>query len=372
MDNKKVNIFSSSFNMQNKDNAVECKYTINKSKKMIDWGNNMNYPQYLLDLYTNKGSSKHTSIINKKVDFTTGNGYNDLLLNEEINEWLYENDFNNLLTRINLDLEIFNGFAIEIIWNHFGQISAIKHMPISQLAIALVLSPDDKEGYWYSSDWSNTRLYKPEFIEKFNPYKREGKQIYYYVGYNPKNILYKYPIPKYSNSINSIELDYQIGLHNIKDVKKGFNAGYHINIPVSGVNDQTYVDELYESFIDKYTGPDAEEIVVTFTESGSSDKVEMTPFNNSINDNRFRELKQRIEEEIVIGAGIPAQLILLVTGKMGSTAERNELQEEFQNVYVSKKQTLIENELSNIFKYSIFGEFDIVLNKYKNTEITNE
>ena len=65
------------FNFGNEYVAPEYKY--NAAHGFIEWGNNNEYPQYLLNLYNHYGSPTHKSIINKKTRLTTGYGVKDII-----------------------------------------------------------------------------------------------------------------------------------------------------------------------------------------------------------------------------------------------------------------------------------------------------
>jgi hypothetical protein len=65
-------------------------------------------------------------------------------------------------------------------------------------------------------------------------------------------------------------------------------------------------------------------------------------------DDRFILLQEVIERNIVMGAEIPPQLVVLTPGKLGSSDEREELQKEFQQSYIQPRQNVIEEVFNEI------------------------
>ena len=87
---------------------------INKKYNFIEWGDKNNYPQYLLNLYNNQGTPLHKAIINKKQKMTSGNGFNDIQDNELL-QFIKKNKLELEVKKANLDLEIFNQYALEVV-----------------------------------------------------------------------------------------------------------------------------------------------------------------------------------------------------------------------------------------------------------------
>ena len=65
-------------------------------------------------------------------------------------------------------------------------------------------------------------------------------------------------------------------------------------------------------------------------------------------DERFIQLQNRIENDIVQGSQAPAQLFMLTPGQLGSTQERKELLDEFQKSYISPRQLQLETVINQI------------------------
>ena len=64
-----------------------------------------------------------------------------------------------------------------------------------------------------------------------------------------------------------------------------------------------------------------------------------------------------------MGAEIPPQLVVLTPGKLGSSEERDELQTEFQQSYISPRQNVIEEAYNMILNTN-----EMVLKDYNHTD----
>lgn len=336
-------------------------YTFNKGKSWITWGNNNNYPKYLLDLFNSKGSSLHSSIIHKKVSYIAGKGItetSDLALND----FIERNELNDEVIKMSYDFEIFNGFAVEVIWSLDGtKISSLKHIPVSNLRFGL-LNRDQVIPYmWYSRDWSNTKKYGVEAVNLYNTEFPGGKQIYWYSAYNPANILVDYPTPFYSNSINVIETDFQIDQFHLNQAKQGYAPSFILNF-ATGIPTTEEMDEYYKYFNMNYAGTEnAGKAIITYSEN-ELQKPSFLKVDLNDSDKRFLMLNDRIAEKIVVGHQIPPQLLILTPGKLAGTSEGPEKILEFKEDYVIPRQKRIEFVLNKILKNNNYSE-KIILKK---------
>jgi hypothetical protein len=188
----------------------------------LSFGGDNQFPNMLLDIYNSYGSPLHRAIVNKKTKMISGFGYRDIL-DPKLKEWAKRNNLERLLMYWGKDLVLFGGFSIEIIWNREGTSFEVKHLPIHTLRIGLKESEDEADYYWYCRDWNQFKKegYEPEYIKRFDPKDRSGRQALYYIDANPA-ATDLYPLPSYSTAINYIELDYQIGKFHLNQVMQFF------------------------------------------------------------------------------------------------------------------------------------------------------
>lgn len=360
MKNNENKINKQSFRVYKFSEAYEApKNKIKLNEEYITWGDDNKYPDYILDLFNHKGSSTHKSIINRKVKLVAGQGF-DINENPDFESFVNKTKLKKEIKKAELDYELFNAFALEVIWSLDGsQINKIKHIPISKIRIG-VDENSTGEFFWYCNDWSQHKkeAYKPIKINTFDNNNPVGKQLYVHYEYNPSSDTYS--IPGYSTSINWIEMDYEISKFHLNQVKQGYSPSFILNF-ATGIPTDEEMDEYYKEFKKTYSGADnSGKIIITYSE-GQDGKPEFIPVPLNNSDEKFVALMEQIENNIVRGAEIPPQLVILTPGKLGSTDERKDLLAEFQATYIDQRQETIEEVLNEIF----FGQFqNIKLKKY--------
>lgn len=369
MENKKTEI-NPMFRVVNFNAAYKApEYNFNKGKSWITWGKDNNYPKYLLDLFNSKGSSLHSSILHKKVSYIAGKGI-EQTIDQSLNDFIERNDLNDEVIKMAYDFEIFNGFAVEVIWSLDGtRISSMKHIPVANLRFGLLNDEHFLPYMWYSKDWSNTRKYGEEPINMFNPEFPTGKQIYWYCAYNPANIMVDYPIPFYSNSINVIETDFQIDQFHLNQAKQGYAPSFILNF-ATGIPTTEEMDEYYRYFQANYAGTEnAGKCLITYSEN-ELQKPTFLKIDLNDSDERFMMLNDRIQEKIVLGHNIPPQLLILTPGKLAGTNDGPEKILEFKEDYVIPRQNRIEFVLNKLIKTNNYTE-KITLKKGEVIPTTN-
>jgi hypothetical protein len=336
----------------------------NRNGKWIDYGNDNIYPQYLLNVYHNY-SNKHKAIINTKVQMTSGNGVEKI--NANIEEWLKnrwsEYDIEELIHKVNYDLEIYGGFALNIRWNVTGKnIAAIDYMPYQKCRISpcgkLVLT---------SKDWSNWRRSenRPQEHQRFDPKKatEHPSQIYYYLTDTVGGE--HYPIPYYSSTLPWIELDWEVGNFHLSSVRNGFMPGFILNFS-TGIPTMEEMEAAYREFEKKYTGSEnAGKFILTFSE-GQEQKPELIPINLNDSDDRFILLRDSMRDEIFVGHSVtnPQLFGIRVAGELGGKDELLESLAIFQSTYINGRQRQLEKCFTKLMNLSgVEGE--VKLNKYE-------
>ena len=334
----------------------------------ITWGNDNLYPVYLLELYNNYGSPLNKAIINKKSKLSAGFGIKQIL-NPVLARWAKKNRLEHLMRYISKDFEIYNGFCLEVIWNREGTMFDFNYLPVHTIRIGLKEDEADEDYYWYSKDWANIKKEenKPEYIKKYDPMKREGRQLLYYIEPNPAHS-HLYPIANYSTAINYIDLDYQIGKFHINQVRQGFAPSFVLAFN-TGIPTQDEQNAFFREFQRNYKGSDGSgKILITYAE-GKEQSPELIPIQLNDSDTRFILLQEMVKEQITQAHECPVQLVSFTPGKLGSTEERKELLAEFNVYYISQRQEQLEYAINTVL-YDIGIEEEIILQSYANMDET--
>jgi len=314
-----------------------------------EWKNR--YPEYLLDLY--RRSAKHHAIVNSKKDYVVGQGWtvdgeglNTFQLGKLEQFVRHPNQYEKLddiLEKVALDYELYNGFALEVVYDQLNEkIAAIYHADFARYR-----SNEDGTCYYYSEDWSK---HNPEVekIEAFNWKEPEGKQLLYVKGYSP-DCKY-YPLPTYLGSTAYVELDVEIANFHLNSVKNNFVGGTIVSF-YNGEPTPEEQEEIERQIKQKFTGTDnANSVILNFADSRDRG-VDIQQLNGNDFDKRFDILNKTVQREIYAGHQVtdPALFGIKEDGIFTSRNQLVDSFELFQNTYVNNRQQFIErvfNELA--------------------------
>jgi len=309
------------------------------------------YPEYLLNLY--RRSAKNHAIINSKKDYVVGQGWGidkeglDTMGLARLQQFVEEpnqyESLNDILEKVALDYELYNGFALEIVYNQLNdKIAAIYHADFARYR-----SNEDGSCYYYSEDWAK---HNPvvEKIDAFDWKNPSGKQLLYVKGYSP-DCKY-YPLPTYLGSTSYIELDTEIANFHLNSCKSGFVGGTIVSFH-NGEPTLEEQESIENQIVSKFSGTDnANSIVLNFADSKERG-VEIQQLNGNDFDKRFDILNKTVQREIYAGHQVtdPALFGIKEDGIFTSRNQLVDSFELFQNTYVNNRQQFIErvfNELA--------------------------
>lgn len=314
------------------------------------------YPDYLLDLFNT--SAKHHAIVQGKTDYIVGNGWvvDESGLTTEglarvqafVKRPNGKEDLNSLLYKAALDLEIFGGFAFEIVGNQTREnIAAIYHTDFYKYRKA-----KDKDGYFYSEDWSKNQP-EIEYIPPFDPNNVGGKSLLYVKAYHPMSEAY--PLPEYLGCVPYIEMDKEIANFHLNSIKNGFMGGTMINF-FNGQPTEEEQRAIERKLYDKFSGSDnANKLVLNFNDS-KEQGAEIIALNGNDFDKRFDTLNKTVQQEIFAGHRIVDPQLFGIK-ESGIFASRNQIRDSyelFQNTYVNGRQRFLEDIFNGLLEVQGF------------------
>jgi len=283
------------------------------------YGENNLMPQYLISRYNN--CAIHKAIIISKREQIMGDGIVSLnnpmatinLINKKEN--VYE-----VMKKCALDLVLFNGYALNVIWSRDKQsIAEIYHVDFSRVRCGKLNDDDEIEKYYYSPDWSNIRKYPPQEYDAFDQ-EKGGSQIYYYKQYSPSNSYY--PQPDYSGGLAAIEIDVNIKEFHANNLKNGMLPSLWINMNngIPGEEEQMLVTRALESQFSSVNN--AGRPIISFNESKEL-SPEITQIEPSANDGYYQAIYTDIQQSILSAHRISTGELFGIStaGKLGSKDE---------------------------------------------------
>lgn len=333
------------------------------------------YPDYLLHLFNR--SAKHYAIINGKVDYIVGNGWsvdgtglttvNLARLQKFINEPNPDETLNEILAKVAVDLEIFGGFALEIIPDKKGGMAEIRHAEFAKYRV----SKDGKQ-FFYSSDWSKNPPKDLETIPAFDwTEKAKGKQLLYVKAYHPQSDWY--PLPPYLGAVPYIEIDYEIANFHLSSVKNGFVAGTMINF-FNGQPTEEEQQAIEDKITEKFCGTDnANKILLNFNDS-KEQSAEILRMDGNDFDKRFDILNDTVRTEIFTGHRIvdPALFGIQSDGIFTNRNQIRDSYELFKNTYVNGRQRFIESIFNGLASLAGFEKRLLIQDSEPITESFSE
>lgn len=329
---------------------------ISSNKDYTKWGDNNLFPQYLLQLFYN--SSLHNALITAKTDYIFGNGL--ISQSENINIEAFIKKCNNkgeslnwILKKCAFDLELFGGFALQIIYTKLGgRIAEIYYVDIAKLRI-----DTNTNKVLYSNDWSKFRT-KTIKYDLFNLNNPEGSQIYFYKDYCSREV---YPYPNYIAAIADITTDAEISKFRLSTIQNGLFPGLLIDFK----NGEPTEDEkaaIEDMIKEKWGGSNkAGKIIVNFSENTDSAPT-VTPIQQPDLDKMFIAIEESNREKIFTGHRItsPALFGVQTPGKLGTSNELQDAYTLFTNTYIKPTQQTLITVFNNILSIN-FPESDLII-----------
>jgi ribosomal protein S25 len=328
--------------------AKQPEYKEKKGEGYIQYGEKNDYPQYLIDLF-NK-SAKHNAIVKSKVHYISGNGWTGSEASEPFIENVNRTETLNDLTRkVSLDIELFGGAFLEIIWSVTGKVAEIWHCDYSKFR-----TNKDNTQYWYKEDWKD-RNEQYVVYPAFNPKNPTGKQIYYIKEYRPNTGAYS--LPGYFGALNYIESDIEVSKHVLGNAKTGFSASKLITLP----NGEPSPDEqrvVHNKFKNTYTGADGIKYMLAFVNDASRKPIVDDLGQSDLTKEDFGRVDTLIQTNIFSGHQIttPSIFGIAEAGKLGSRTEMRDGYEIFKNTYVNAKQIELESVFNMLAGFAGYPE----------------
>ena len=330
--------------------ARQPQYRERKSTGFVEFGELNDYPDYLLELF-NK-SAKHNAIVKGKVNYITGNGWKADNEEDAAAQRFIEqpNEYESLaeLTRkISLDIEIFGGAYLDIVWSVVGgSIASMSHVDYTKIRTST-----DNTSYWYKADGWKDRRGKIETIPAFNPKQPEGRQILYLKEYRPG--LDAYALPGYLGSLNYIESDIEVSKHVLGNAQTGFNASKLITLPngTPPVEEQRNLDRRFR---DTFGGADGKKFMISFVDNVAQKPMIEDLGASDLTKEDFGRVDTIIQQNIFAGHQIttPTLFGIQEPGQLGTRSQMRDAYEIFKNTYINDKQQYLESTFTRLLSYS--------------------
>jgi predicted transcriptional regulator len=325
--------------------AKQPEYIEKKGEGYIQYGHRNDYPNYLVELFNKSG--KHQSIIKSKVHYITGNGWKGS--EGFVNNPNRSENLDDITRKVSLDIELFGGAYIEVIWSTSGKIAEIWHCDYTKFR-----TNKDNTQFWYKKDWKDNKE-NYEVYPAFEPRNPTGKQILYLKEYRPN--METYTLPGYFGGLNYIESDIEVSKHILGNAKTGFSASKLITLP----NGEPSPDEqtvIHKKFKNTYTGADGIKYMLAFVNDASRKPIVDDLGQSDLTKEDFSNVDTIIQTNIFSAHQIttPSIFGIAQAGSLGSRSEMRDGYEIFKNTYVNSKQMFLEGSFNMLAGYAGYPE----------------
>jgi predicted transcriptional regulator len=321
----------------------------NKAKGFVTFGADNLYPDFLIELF-NK-SPKHNAIVSAKASYVAGIGTEvygqsteDIAkIQAKLKSINAYETYEELKAKVAYDAELFNGFAIEVIWNKAKTApSEYYHIPFKDIRKGL-------EGeYVYCADWTDSKAEKIHY-QPYNPITRESKQLYYCQFYRPGQG--EYPLPDYVGALKYIEVDTEISNYYLNSIKNGFTAQTHIQL-FKGIPTPEEARATARRFKENYQGTDnAGGLIIQYNDPTEKESV-ISNLQPSDFDKQFDLLNKTVQQEIFVAHKVNSPMLfgVRVEGQLGGRSELIEAYEMFHHAYIEPRQQKIDDTFAYLLE----------------------
>ena len=331
------------------------------NKEWVFFGEENLYPERLIKLYDS--SAMHHTALQAIKDGIFGEGI-EMIGDEYINT--KGETIDDIFEKIVLDYSIFQGYALNVIWNREGTaIAEVYHLPFANVRSGKMNEDDEVEQYYFSSHWDNLRKHPAVPYRAFDVTDNKGdnaSQIFYYYNYTPGNAFY--PLPAYVAGINDIELDAKVSRFHVNNISNGLAPSLFIAFK-NGIPSPEQRRDVYAEIESTFAGEEnAGRFFLSFSDADTAPEV--TPI-TAANDSYYLTLEERISSRILTAHRITSPALLGIKDSTGFSSVADEIivaYSHFEGTVIEPKRKKIVTSFGYILKLSGFNiKINVIPNK---------
>jgi hypothetical protein len=326
---------------------------IQESKRdaWVDFGEDNNYYQFLLDRYTN--STTNSAIINNISRLIYGRGLSATDASRKPNEYaqamaLFNKD---CLRKIAIDRKMLGQFAIQVHYNDkHDKILKAFHMPVNLLRAEKCNKDGEIEAYYYSDDWTDVKKYPPTRIPAYG-YSKDKIEILFAKPYAVGMKYYSYV--DYNGAVPYALLEEEVADYLINEVQNGFSGTKVVNFN-NGVPTEEQQSIITNKVLSKLTGSKGQKVIVAFNDNmDTKTTVDDLPLNDA--PEHYTYLSEECMRKIMLGHNVTSPLLFGIAGANGFSSNADELQNSFilfNNMVIKPLQDEILEALDTILSFN--------------------
>ena len=339
----------------------------------VGFGKDNLYPNYLLELFL--GSAINGALIKSigamiygeglaatNADESEANKESFLRLNE-----LLHNSGDDVLKDLALDLKLFGGCYVNVIWSRDrSKIAKMIHIPAQYIRSGKMIE-GEVDTYYYSADWSKARKseYRPRPYAAFSVEDRSNaSQILMIRDKNPA-LFYGFA-PDYVAATDWIQMELEIAQFHLSNITSGMTPSMHVGFS-NGVPTEEERRTIERQLNQKFAGSgNAGKILLTFNDGKDTAPI-IEPIQMNDAQSAWEGMSKQAVNQILAGHRCVSPLLfgIRTEGGNGLGSNADELRDAyslFNNTVVVPFQNILLRGLDKVFRIN-----DINLDLYFKT-----
>jgi len=276
--------------------------------------------------------------------------------NKFLNQW----EINEQMDAISFDLYTFGGYYLEVIKPTLPELAGYKQAKVNHLSFFNIRKSYNKEtgevdGVWYSKDWSNIRKKRnePVFIPLWDSIENKAEVTKGVIIRGLPTIGDKYyPTPPYACGLHYIELDREIAIYHLNNIKNGLFPSFIIQFN-NGIPDAQKADVMKREIERSISGAqNAGKFIINFNET-AAEAATFEAFPISDADKQYQFLSDLAERKTLQAHRVTTPLLFGIRegGGLGSnTDEMKQGLEIMMNKVIAPMRKLITRDLKGLLQ----------------------
>jgi len=326
----------------------------------ISFGEDNLYPNYLLELFL--GSAINGALVKSIGAMIYGEGLAATNVDEStetkesylrLTELLHNSD-DDVLKDLALDLKLFGGCYVNVIWSRDrSKIAKILHIPAQYIRSGKMIDGEIRT-YYYSADWSKAKKgqFKPRPYAAFNTEDRtQASQILMIRDKNPA-LFYGFA-PDYVAATDWIQMELEIAQFHLSNITSGMTPSMHVGFS-NGVPTEEERRTIERQLNAKFSGSgNAGKILLTFNDGKDTAPI-IEPIQMNDAQSAWEGMSKQAVNQILAGHRVTSPILFGIRaegGGLGNNAD--ELRDAFSlftNTVIIPFQNTLLKGLEKIFK----------------------
>jgi hypothetical protein len=314
-----------------------------KNKEWVEYGQDNNYYQYLIDLYY--GSATNNACIKGISDLIYGDGLEVVRADRHLGGYL---DLKKLfhedcLRNAAMDLKMLGQCAIHLVKSKDRKkYVKAEHWAIQTLRPEKCNDKGEIEGYYFAPDWSKLkRGQKPHRFAAFGFDDSATECVLVIKPYSTGN--YYFSPVDYQGGTQWAELETEISNYHINNIKNGMAPSMLINFN-NGQPPAEVKDMIEAQIINKFTGSsNTGKFILSFNDNAES-KADITPVQLSDAHNQYQFLSTESMQKVMMSHRVTSPMLLGIKDSTGFGNNAEELKTAsilFDNTVIRPFQRLL-------------------------------